>query len=137
MQINPYLHFNGDCAEAFGFYAKLLGAKVDMMTKFGESPMADDVPDGWQGKVMHAQMQAADRLVLMGTDAPPAYFKKPQGFFVSLLVNLPTEAERISTALVDGGQVTMELQKTFWAEKFGMLTDRFGTPWIVNCPSVA
>jgi PhnB protein len=137
MQINPYLHFSGDCAEAFAFYAKLLGAKVDMMTTFGESPMAGDVPADWKGKVMHAQMKAPDGLVLMGTDAPPAYFKKPQGFSVSLTVNQPTEAERIYTALADRGQVTMELQKTFWAEKFGMLTDRFGTPWIVNCPSAS
>ena len=137
MQINPYLHFDGDCAEAFAFYAKLLGAKVDMMTTFGESPMAGDVTADWKGKVMHAQMKAPDGLVLMGTDAPPAYFKKPQGFAVSLMVNQPAEAERIYTALADRGEVSMELQKTFWAEKFGMLTDRFGIPWIVNCPSAS
>ena len=87
MQISPYLHFNGDCAEAFKFYAALLGGEVEMMMKFGESPMTGDVPDGWQDKVMHVQMKAPGGLALMGTDAPPAYFKTPQGFSVSLTVN--------------------------------------------------
>ena len=135
MQISPYLHFDGDCAEAFKFYADLLGGEIEMMMKFGESPMTGDVPDNWQDKVMHVQMKAADGFALMGTDAPPAYFKTPQGFSVSLTVSKPAEAERVYAALADKAQaVSMELQKTFFAERFAMLTDRFGIPWIVNCP---
>ncbi len=137
MQLNPYLHFDGDCAEAFAFYTKLLGGEIEMMMKFGESPMSsnDDIPAGWQDKVMHVQMKAPNGLTLMGTDAPPVYFRAPQGFSVSLTVDSAAEAERIYKALADRAEgVSMELQKTFWAEKFGMLTDRFGIPWIVNCP---
>lgn len=138
MRINPYLHFDGDCAEAFAFYAELLSAQIDMKMTFSEAPMTGDVPDGWRNKVMHMQMKAPNGLVLMGTDAPPAYFKTPQGFSVSLTVNDPAEAERIYTALADRAQaVGMTLQKTFFAEKFAMLTDRFGIPWIVNCPAAA
>ncbi len=136
MQINPYLHFDGTCAEALRFYAALLGGEIEMMMKFGESPMTGDVPAEWQDKIMHAQIRRADGFTLMGTDAPPAYFKTPQGFSVSLTVNDPGEAERIYKALADRAQaVSMELQKTFFAEKFGMLTDHFGIPWIVNCPA--
>ena len=134
MQIAPYLHFNGDCAEAIRFYADLLGGEIEMMMKFSEAPPMDNLPAEWQDKVMHAQMKAPAGLVLMGTDAPPAYRKTPQGFAVSLSVDSPGEAERVYTALADRAQaVSMKLQKTFFAEKFGMLTDRFGIPWIVNC----
>lgn len=134
MQINPYLHFDGDCAKAMRFYAELLGGEIEMMMTFGESPMTGDVPADWQDKVMHAQIKAPGGLVVMGTDAPPAYFKTPQGFSVSLAVDSPAEAERVYRALADGAQaVSMELQKTSWAERFAMLTDRFGIPWIINC----
>ena len=85
---------------------------------------------------MHVQMKTPDGFALMGTDAPPAFFKTPQGFSVSLTVDDPGEAERIYKALADRAKaVSMELQKTFFAERFGMLTDRFGIPWIVNCPA--
>jgi PhnB protein len=138
MQINPYLHFDGDCAEAMRFYAELLGGEIEMMMKFSEAPPMEGAPAGWQDKVMHTQMKGPDGLVLMGTDAPPVYFKTPQGFSVSLTVNDPAEAERIYKALADRAQaVGMELQKTFFAERFAMLTDRFGIPWIVNCPMAA
>ena len=135
MQISPYLHFDGDCAEAFKFYADLLGGEIEMTMKFGESPMTGDVPDNWQDKVMHVQMKAADGFALMGTDAPPAYFKTPQGFSVSLTItNLPRPSASTRRWRTRHEAVSMELQKTFWAERFAMLTDRFGIPWIVNCP---
>ena len=82
---------------------------------------------------MHIQMKTADGFTLMGSDAPPAYYNKPQGFFVSLQMMDPAEAERIYAALMKGGVASMELQKTDWAERFAMLTDRFGIPWIINC----
>jgi PhnB protein len=138
MRINPYLHFDGDCAEAMHFYAELLGGEIDMMMPFRGAPMPEQMPADWEDKIMHAQIKAPDGLTIMGTDAPPAYFKTPQGFSVSLTVNDPAEAERIYKALADRAQaISMELQKTFFAEKFAMLTDRFGIPWIVNCPAAA
>jgi PhnB protein len=138
MHIAPYLHFDGDCAEAFKFYADLLGGEVDMMMTFGEAPPMEGAPAEWQDKVVHVHMKAPNGFTLMGTDAPPAYFKTPQGFSVSLAVDSPAEAERIYKALAHGAQaISMELQKTFFAEKFAMLTDRFGIPWVVNCPPAA
>lgn len=133
MQINPYLNFAGNCAEAFAFYAKLFGGTIEMSMTHGGTPMASEVPADWHDKIMHIQMKTADGFTLMGSDAPPAYYSKPQGFFVSLQMSDPAEAERIYAALIDGGVASMKLQKTFWAERFAMLTDRFGTPWIINC----
>ncbi len=133
MHINPYLNFAGNCAEAFAVYADLLGGKIDMMTTHAETPMAANVPADWQDKVMHIQMSTPDGFALMGSDAPPAYYSNPQGFSVSLALDDPAEAERIYAALAERGAVRMELQKTFWAERFAMLTDRFGIPWIINC----
>ena len=133
MQISPYLNFPGDCAEAFAFYAELLGGAIEMSTTHGDTPMANQVAPEWHEKIIHIQMKTADGFTLMGSDAPPAYYNKPQGFSVSLQMNDPAEAERIYAALAEKGEVRMELQKTFWAERFAMLSDRFGTPWIINC----
>ena len=132
MQLNPYLTFNGQCQAAFKFYERCLGGKIEMLMTHGESPMADQVPSGWRDKVMHARLVAAD-LVLMGSDLPPDRYQKPQGFSVSLSVSKPSDAERIFHALAESGTVQMPIQKTFWAERFGTVTDRFGTPWMVNC----
>jgi PhnB protein len=132
MQINPYLNFNGTCAEAFRFYEQVLGGKIMMMQTHGESPMRDQVPPDWHDAVMHVSLAAGGQ-VLMGSDAPGEYYEKPQGFSVSLQIEEAADAERIFNAFSEGGQVKMPLQKTFWAGRFGMLVDRFGTPWIINC----
>ena len=99
-----------------------------------ECVVPDDLPfvDGDRDKIMHVHMTVGDQ-VLMGSDAPPGHFEKPQGFSVSLGIDDPAEAERVFNALAEGAQVTMPLQKTFWADRFGMLVDRYGTPWMVNC----
>jgi PhnB protein len=131
MQINAYLNFNGTCAEAFRFYEQVLGGTITMMQTHGESPMRDQVPPDWQDAVMHVSLSVGDQ-VLMGSDAPGEYYEKPQGFSVSLGIQEAADAERIFNALAEGGQVKMPLQKTFWAGRFGMLVDRFGTPWIIN-----
>ena len=133
MKANPYLNFDGDCAEAFRFYAEVFGGTIDMEMTHGGPPMADQVPADWHDKIMHIQMRTPDGMTLMGSDAPPAYFKTPQGFAVSLQLTDPQEAERIYTALSQDGEIGMALQKTFWAERFAMFSDRFGTPWIINC----
>jgi PhnB protein len=132
MKINPYLNFNGQCAEAFRTYERVLGGKITFMQTHGESPMADQVGPDWQDAVMHTTLEVGDQ-VIMGSDAPPPHFEQPQGFSVSIVLGDPAEAERIFTGLSEGGQVRMPMQKTFWAERFGMCVDRFGIPWIVNC----
>ncbi|HEX6938141.1 MAG TPA: VOC family protein [Longimicrobiales bacterium] len=130
MQFVPYLGFDGQCAEAFRFYHAVLGGELTILTH-GESPLADEVPAEWRDRVMNATL-VAEGAVLMGGDAPPGEGATPQGFCVAIQVDEPAEAERIFHALLDGGRVTMPLQTTFWAERFGMLVDRYGTPWIVN-----
>src|SRR4051794_39985639 len=132
MRIAPYLNFSGNCAEAFRFYEQALGGEITFMQTHGDSPMRDQTPADWHDAVMHVSLTVGDQ-VLMGSDAPPSYYEKPQGFSVSLGMKDPAEAERIYQALAEGGQVKMELQETFWAARFAMLVDRFGTPWIINC----
>ena len=131
MQVHPYLNFQGQCAEAFRFYERVLGGKITFMQTHGDSPMRDETPPDWHDAVMHASLQVGDQ-VLMGSDAPPPHFEKPQGFSVSVSVEEPADAERIFNELSEGGRVTMPMEKTFWAERFGMCVDRFGTPWMVG-----
>ena len=131
MQINPYLNFNGQCEEAFKFYERCFGGKISFMIKHGESPMKDHSPPEWHDKVMHTSLMIGTA-TFMGSDAPPERYKRPQGFSVSLSVTSPTEADRIFAELAVGGAVEMPIQKTFWAERFGAVTDRFGTPWLIS-----
>ena len=132
MQVNPYLNFNGDCAAAFKFYERCLGGKIESIMTHRDSPIAKDVPPAWQDTVLHARLKVGDT-VLMASDSPPEYYQKPQGVYVSLQIDTPAEAERIFRELSQGGSVTMPIEKTFWAERFGMLVDRFSIPWMVNC----
>ena len=132
MQLNPYLNFNGQCEAAFKFYERCLGGKIEFMLTHGDSPMAQQVPAEWRNKVMHARLVVGDK-ILMGSDAPPDRYEAPKGFSVSLGIDQPAEAERIFKALAENGTVQMPLQETFWALRFGVLVDRFGIPWMVNC----
>lgn len=136
MQVNPYLFFNGQCEAAFKFYEKLLGGKVEAMIPHEGTPAADQVPAEWRGKIIHARLVLGDQ-ILMGSDAPPDRHQKPQGFSVNVGVKDPAEAERIFHALMENGTVTMPFGETFWATRFGMLVDRFGIPWMVNCEKAA
>lgn len=132
MQLNPYLHFNGRCEEAFKLYEKVLGGKIEVMLPHEGTPAAEHVPPEWKKKIMHARLNIGDQ-VLMASDAPPGHYHQPQGFTVSISIKDPAEAERIFKALADKGKVTMPLDRTFWAQRFGMLVDQFGIPWMVNC----
>ena len=132
MQLNTHLNFDGNCRAAFEYYAKCLGGKVTMSMTYGDSPMADHVPPVDHGKVLHATLEFGDQR-LTGADLPAGRYGKPQGFDVLLSVESAEEAERIFAALADGGSTQMPLQETFWAQRFGMVADRFGTPWMVNC----
>jgi PhnB protein len=133
MQLNPYLFFNGQCEAAFKFYAKLLGGKIETMMSHEGTPAAEHVPAEWRGKIMHARLVIGDK-VLMASDAPPDRSDGAmKSFSVTLGVDRPAEAERIFNALADKGTVRMPLEQTFWAARFGMLVDRFGTPWMISC----
>ena len=132
MQLNPYLMFDGQCEAAFKFYAKVLGGKIEAMMTFEGSPMAEQTPSEWRKKVMHARITVGDEM-LMGTDPPPGRYEAMKGFSVTISVDNPHQAERIFRALSENGTVQMPIQKTFWAARFGMLVDQFGTPWMVNC----
>jgi PhnB protein len=132
MRINPYLTFNGNCEAAFKFYERCLGGKIGFMMRNSESPMAAQTPPERRNQIMHARLMVGDQ-VLMGSDAPPDHYQPAKGFTVSLSVDEPAEADRIFGALSEQGTVTMPIQETFWARRFGMLTDRFGIPWMINC----
>ena len=136
MQLNAYLTFNGQCEAAFKFYEQCLGGKIVAMITHAGTPAEEYVPAGWRDKIMHARLTVGDS-VLMGSDAPPGRQQEAKGFSVNIAVEDPIEAERIFHALSENGAVTMPIQTTFWAARFGMLTDRFGTPWMVNCEQVA
>ena len=132
MQLNPYLFFDGRCQEAFEVYERVLGGKIVMMLTHGETPAAEHVPAEWKSKIIHARLMLGDR-ALMGSDAPPGHFEPPKGFSAQVGVDDPAEAERIFHALAENGKVTMPIAETFWAVRFGMLVDRFGIPWMINC----
>jgi PhnB protein len=136
MQIQPYLFFNGDCEAAFKFYERCLGGKIEAMLTHAGSPAEQQVPAEWGSKILHARLAVGDA-VLMASDAPPGHYQKPQGFSVSVQINEPGRAESVFHALADGGTVTMPIQETFFAARFGMLVDKFGTHWMVNCDKAA
>ena len=132
--IVAYLSFDGRCEEAFKRYAAVFGGTIQMMMRHADAPPDAGVPQdpAFADRIMHARLEAGGRL-LMGGDAPPHAASRPQGFCVSVSVDDPAEAERIFGALAQGGTITMPIAETFWARRFGMVTDEFGTPWMVNC----
>jgi PhnB protein len=131
MQLNPYLSFNGQCEAAFKFYEQVLGGTITSMFTYTGTPMEANVPPDKRNQIMHASMQIGN-CVLMGADTPEGRHATPSGFSVMLEPNSIEEAERIFNNLAEGGNVLMPLQSTFWAARFGMLADRFGTPWMIN-----
>jgi PhnB protein len=133
MELNTYLNFDGDCEAAFNYYAKHIGGKVTAMMKFGDSPMAEQIPAKFLDKIMHGCFDLDGRK-LMGTDCTPDHPYQPiQCAHVVINVDDEKKAESIFKALADGGDVKMPLQETFWAKRYGMTVDRFGVPWMVNC----
>lgn len=133
MLLNPYLFFNGKCEAAFHFYEKALGGKIVAMMTYADGPDPSQSPAENRNLIMHARMTVGDK-VLMGSDAPEDRFNKPQGFSVSLGIDDPKEADRVFAELSKGdANVTMPIAQTFWAERFGMVVDQYGTPWMINC----
>jgi PhnB protein len=113
-------------------YERCLDGRIVVMMTYGQSPMASQVPPDWSEKIVHATFAVGDQ-TLGAADAPPGTYRKPQGLSVMLNIDSLAEAEQAFDMLADKGAVELPLQETFWALRFGMLTDRFGTPWMINC----
>ena len=130
MRLNTYLNYGGNCAEAFRFYAEHLGARIGMMMKHGEMPDSSKVPPEMKDAVLHAQITIGDS-VIMASDVPADRFKPMRSVYLALNVENDAEAERIFKLLADGGEIYMPMQETFFASRYAILRDRFGTSWMI------
>lgn len=136
MNISPYVFFNGNCREAVQFYAQVLGAEIVSMITSADTPLANETPPEQRDKIMHARLKIGES-TFMASDAPPEHYSAPQGICINHMVAEPAEAERIFAALSVGGTVQMPIEETFFARRFGMVKDRFGTPWMIYCEKIA
>jgi PhnB protein len=132
MKLNPYLVFDGQCKEAMSFYSEGLGLPLAGMFSFGESPMADQTPADQHNRIMHACIALEGGGMLMASDGRPGEPATHDGFSISIHPEDTTRAEELFNALSEGGAVIMPLTETFWAERFGMFTDKFGVGWMIN-----
>jgi len=130
--LDAYLFFDGTCAEAMRFYAKVFGGRIEMMQTYAESPAVQDVAPEKANRVMHARLDIDGRALMASDAISEDPFEGARGFALSLNYDSVDEGRRVFQALADGGTVQMPLQETFWAAAFGMLVDRFGTPWMIN-----
>jgi len=129
MKLHTYLNYGGNCEQALRFYQQHLGGKVAMMMRHGEQP-GTPVPPGLEGKILHARLELGGATVL-ASDVQPERFAPMRSVYLSLSVDTSAEAERIYALLAEGGQVFMPMAETFFAFRFGMLRDRFGTSWMI------
>ena len=134
MRIEPSISlvFNGECDAAFTLYQECLEGTLAFRLTWGDSPMADQAPREWRDKILHATLTVGGT-VLYGGDVLPGQYERPQGFQLHLNLDDAAAAERIFARLAEGGWVTVPLQQTFWAQRFGTVVDRFGIPWGINC----
>jgi PhnB protein len=133
MKVEPYLFFEGTCEKAIEFYRKAIGAELEMLMRYKEAPEPPPpgmVPPGWDDKVMHASLRIGETRVMASDDCT---LQSKAGFSPSITASDSAQGERLFKALADGGKVTMPFSKTFWSPGFGILTDRFGIGWMVNC----
>jgi PhnB protein len=129
--LNTYLFFDGNCADAMRFYERTLGGKLEMMTH-AASPMGPQASAANADRIMHARLETPNG-VLMASDTMAGHaYEGKKGFSIALTLPSAPDAKRVFEAMAEGGKVTMPLQKTFWAEAFGEVVDRFGTPWMIN-----
>ena len=132
-QLCAYLSFDGTCADAMRFYERTIGGRLEALLRFAATPAAGAVPEASRNRIMHAYLVLPDSSALMAGDAPPGQpFEPMRGLSMTLACPTVTESRRVFEALADGGRVQMPMGPTFWAAQFGMVTDRFGTPWIIN-----
>jgi len=132
MQLNPYLTFNGNCEEAFNFYAKCLRGELALVQRFGDTPGCEGMPASYRDKIMHVRLQLGDQVLMASDNHPDHPFDGIKGCSIALSVDQADEADRIFNELAQGGVVVMPMQETFWAKRFGMVNDRFGVPWMIN-----
>ena len=130
MKLETYLNYGGNCRQAFEFYAEHLGATITLLTTHGEVPDPSRVPPEWRNAVLHARIELGGTVV-MGADIPPDRFQPMRSAYLTLMLDSVEETERIYALLADGGQIFMKLEETFFAKRFAMLRDRFGTSWML------
>jgi PhnB protein len=130
MKLNTYLNYGGNCEQAFRFYEQHLGGKITAMMTWGEQPDPSNVPPGQEKAILYARLNLGET-ELMGSDVPGDRFQPMRSAYLSLSVNSIEEAERIHALLSDGGQIFMPMQETFFAFRFSMLRDKFGTSWMI------
>lgn len=130
MKLNTYLNFGGNCEEAFRFYEKHQGAKITMLLTHEQQPEAGNVPPNWKKAILHARIAFED-VELYASDVPADRFQPMRSAYLSLALDSSTEAERVHALLSEGGQIFMPMQETFFAHRFSMLRDRFGTHWMI------
>src|SRR5690349_9827428 len=129
MKVLTYLNYGGNCRQAFEFYQQHLGGKITMLTTHGEQPDASKVPPDWKNAVLHARIDIGGTTIL-GADIPPDRSQPMRSAYLSLMSETAAEADRAYAPLADGGQIFMPMAETFFAKRFAMLRDRFGTSWM-------
>jgi PhnB protein len=130
VRLNTYLNFGGNCEQAFRFYEQHLGGEITMLMRRAEQADQPVTWPGWEQSIQYAIMRIGET-ELMGADVPPERFQPMRSVYLSLTVDSAAEAQRLYTLLSDGGEVFMEMEETFFAVRFGMLRDKFGTSWMV------
>ncbi len=130
MKLDVYLNYGGNCEQAFRFYEQHLGGKITMMMRHGEQPNAGNVPANWRNAVLHARIEFG-KTVLMGADIPPDRFQPMRSAYLTLSADSAEQAELLYALLTDGGQIFMKMEETFFASRFAMLRDKFGTSWML------
>ena len=133
MQLHTYLNYGGNCEEAFKFYEQHLNGKIMMLMRHGEQPGGSDLPANWNGKVLHARISLGGT-ELLGADIPPERFQPIRSAYLSQTIDTDAEADRVYALLTDGGEIYMKMQETFFASRFAMFRDKFGTSWMLMCP---
>jgi PhnB protein len=135
LSCEPYLVFGGRCEEALQFYRRALGAKIQSLVRFREAPKDCGAPANWEEKIMHSSLQFGDTTVMASDGCWTEQNKTFSGFALSLALSDEAEADRHFKALAEGGQIKMPMEKTFFAQRFGMVTDRFGVAWMIMVPA--
>lgn len=131
IQLNPHLSFHRQCAEAFKFYEQHLGGKIESISNYARPQLKDQTPPEWRNTILYATVPVGNT-VLMGSDTPPDLHEEPKGFYLTVMIKDPADAERAFHALAENGKVHMPIQETFWPARFGKVVDRFGIPWMIN-----
>ena len=129
MKLHVYLNYGGNCEQAFRFYEEHLGARITEIARHGDVPNPG-IPESWKNAVLHARIDIGETVV-MGADIPPDIFKPMRSAYLTLMLDSDEEAERVYAVLTDGGEVFMKMEQTFFASRFAMLRDKFGTSWML------